>query len=93
MAFMTYEAINGAPQTDLPPEWIRVDSAIRWSSLSKPTIYRLINEGKIKTACLKKRNQIRGTRLISIDSLKAYLNSIATGGESQETGAEAIQAK
>lgn len=62
-------------------EWLRVDEARAFSRLSKAKLYDLINRGLIKSVSLKERNQIKGTRLISNDSLRAFLESRATGGE------------
>jgi excisionase family DNA binding protein len=64
------------------PEWMRVAEACAYSRLSKPKLYQLLNAGRIKTVSLKERGQVRGTRLISSDSLRAFLESRSTGGES-----------
>lgn len=78
---------NAAQPTQRPfnprdyPEWLRVKEACEYSRLSKPKLYQLINAGRIKSVSLRERGQIRGTRLISSDSLRAFLESRATGGE------------
>jgi hypothetical protein len=64
----------------LPPEWLRVTEAVAYSRISKPKLYDLINRGLIKSVSLRDRGQIKGTRLISFDSLKSFLESRATGG-------------
>lgn len=64
------------------PEWIRVRDAVSYSRLSKPKLYQLLNCGLIKSVSLRERGQIKGTRLISFDSLRSFLESRATGGES-----------
>jgi hypothetical protein len=63
------------------PEWLRVSEACAYSRLSKPKLYQLLNRGLIKSCSLKERGQIKGTRLISSDSLRMFLQSRASGGE------------
>lgn len=69
------------PAHAIPSDWLRVKEACSFSRLSKPKLYQLINAGKIKSVSLRERGQIRGTRLISFDSLRNFLESRATGGE------------
>jgi hypothetical protein len=64
----------------LPQEWLRVSEAVAYSRISKPKLYALINQGLIKSVSLRERGQIKGTRLISFDGLRAFLESRATGG-------------
>ena len=68
----------------LNPEWIRVADACAYSGISKPKLYQLLNRGLIKSVSLRERGQIKGTRLISADSLRNFLESRATGGEQPE---------
>ena len=65
----------------LKPEWFRVPDAIRVSGISRSSLYTLIKEGKVKSVCLRKRNCIRGIRLVNADSLSAFIESFANGGE------------
>lgn len=69
------------PAHTIPSDWLRVKEACSFSRLSKPKLYQLINAGKIKSVSLRERGQVRGTRLISFDSLRAFLESRASGGE------------
>jgi len=61
------------------PEFLRIPEACRLSRLSKPKIYDLINRGLIKSISLRERGQIKGTRIIVGDSLRAYLMSKVEG--------------
>lgn len=61
-------------------EWLRVKEACQYSRLSKPKLYELIHRGLIKSVSLRERGQVRGARLISFDSLRAFLESRASGG-------------
>lgn len=42
-------------------------------SLSRAHLYRLGAEGKIKSACLRKRGKTRGRRLWLLQSIREYL--------------------
>jgi len=64
----------------LIPEWIRVAEACEFARVSKPVIYGWMNKGWIKNVSLRQRGQVKGTRLISFDSLRDFLESKATGG-------------
>ncbi|MEN3939706.1 helix-turn-helix domain-containing protein [Prosthecobacter sp. SYSU 5D2] len=68
-----------------PPqaEWMRVKEACAFSCLSKPKLYELMNQGHIKSVALRERGQSKGTRLVSIGSLRAFLESRASGGNGQ----------
>ncbi|MEI6675124.1 MAG: helix-turn-helix domain-containing protein [Verrucomicrobiota bacterium] len=63
------------------PEWVDVRRANHIFTISKSTIYRLSDEGKIRTCSLKERGKLRGKRLFSTDSIVSYLESRASGGE------------
>jgi len=45
------------------------------SGIGRSSLYELIREGKIKSVSIRKRNAIRGIRLISADSLNQFLES------------------
>lgn len=62
------------------PEWLRVREACQFSRLSKPKLYDLLGRGLIKSCSLRERGMVRGTRLISFDSLRAFLESRSSGG-------------
>lgn len=66
--------------TDAPREWLRVKEACAYSRLSKPKLYDLMNRGLVKSSSLRERGQIKGTRLVSFDSLRQFLESRASGG-------------
>ncbi len=77
---------NPSTETNaLPREWLRIKEACEFSRVSKPKLYDLINRGLVKSFSLKERGQIKGTRLVSFDSLRDFLRSRMTGGESSAT--------
>jgi len=62
-------------------EWIRVSEACAYAGgISKPLLYNWMNDGLIRNVSLRKRGQIKGLRLVHFASLKAFLESMATGG-------------
>jgi hypothetical protein len=66
------------------PDWLRVNEACAYCRVSRPKLYDLLNRGLVKSVSLKERHQIKGTRLVSFHSLKAFLESKATGGHQLE---------
>ncbi len=77
------KALAPAAAPQITPEWIRVSEACQFARVSKPVIYDWMNRGLIKNFSSRERGQIKGTRLISFDSLKRFIESRATGGEAQ----------
>jgi hypothetical protein len=51
------------------------------SGIGRSLLYELIRERKIKSVCLRKRNAQRGIRLISADSLYAFIESAGNGAD------------
>lgn len=77
----TFGSDGQSSVTLLPnPDWLRVSEACAYCRVSKPKLYDLLNRGLVKSVSLKERGQIKGTRLVSFHSLKAFLESKATGG-------------
>jgi hypothetical protein len=61
------------------PEWLRVPEAVRRFGLGRSTIYELIRSHEVKTALIRKRGNTTGIRLISTDSLRAYVQRFVEG--------------
>jgi hypothetical protein len=59
----------------MKPEWLRVPAATRISSLSRTQLFTGIAEGRLKSVHLKRPGAKKGIRLISFDSLMAYVES------------------
>lgn len=55
--------------------WIRLPTKGRCpdTGLTRAHFYQLINEGKIKTSCLKKPGNLTGVRLVWLPSVLAYI--------------------
>jgi hypothetical protein len=77
----TEDTATRMPATTLLPEWVDVRRANQLYSLCKSTLYRLAEEGKIRTVSLRDRGKLRGKRLFSTASISELLESRATGGE------------
>lgn len=67
---------------NLEPEYIRVGDAVRIFALSKPKLYELMGEGKVRYVSIRKRGQQRGTRLIVLESLRSFLANLEQGPKS-----------
>lgn len=67
----------------VPQDWLRVSEACAYSRVSKPKMYDLINRGLVRSVSFKEEGQIKALRLVSFHSLKALLESKATGGIEQ----------
>lgn len=61
------------------PEWLRIPEAVRRFGLGRSTIFELIRTRQIKTALIRKRGNTRGIRLISTDSLRAFVEGFVEG--------------
>lgn len=56
------------------PEWCRMPgNGQRLEGLSRATLYGLMADGEIKTACLRRKASLTGTRLIHLPTLRAYI--------------------
>ena len=55
------------------PEWLRVPAAMHLSGFCRSTLYELITQNKITSTCIRKPGAVRGIRVISYDSLTAFI--------------------
>lgn len=67
--------------TTTRPEWADPKGIQRMFGIGKSTLYRLIEEGKVKSTSLRERGKLRGKRLVFTDSVAALLEARATGGD------------
>ena len=77
------ELTNGAGKYE---QWVRLPTkpGERLQGLSRATIYLLINEGRVKSACLKKPGNLTGIRLIWLKSLMDYLERCVVVPDKQD---------
>jgi len=64
----------------LQPEWVRIPDAMKFSGIGRSRLYELIEAGKIRSVCLRKREKLRGIRLVSIRSLRDFISSFDRDG-------------
>ena len=64
-------------------EWARIPVATHLSGLTRSLLYDHIRKGDIKSVCLRKRNSVRGVRLVNVDSLNAFIASFAEEAPTQ----------
>ena len=62
------------------PEWLDAKGVKERYSVCKSTLYRLADEGKIRTCSLRAKGKVRGKRLFSTCSISAFIESMAKGG-------------
>jgi hypothetical protein len=67
------ESSSFTTTTTMPVQWLQVPDAVRVFGISRSYLYELIAENRIKTSCLRKQKNIRGKRLISAESLNAFI--------------------
>jgi Helix-turn-helix domain len=63
------------------PEWLRPKQACQRFGVSRSWLYERLSEGCIKSTCIRQRGAIKGIRLISRDSLAAFIEAGAEGGQ------------
>jgi hypothetical protein len=62
--------------TDVMPEFGRFQDVQRLFGLKRGTLYNLIEEGHIKSVSLRRRGQVKGVRLIYLQSVSDYLHEL-----------------
>jgi len=65
----------------LQPEWVRIPDAMKFSGIGRSRLYELIESEKIRSVCLRKREKLRGIRLVSIRSLRDFIDSFDRDGK------------
>jgi hypothetical protein len=80
---VTDQPVQAANHTQLPPgfrpEFIRLPKTATlcpWSGLSRSKMWDVLVQGHVKTVCLRRKGAAKGTRLVHLESLMSYLNSL-----------------
>lgn len=71
---------------DAASEFCRMVDLRRLFGITRGTAYVLEKQGRIKTLSLRQRGHVRGVKLVSVPSVRAYLNGLL---EKQSTGTAA----
>lgn len=77
------EAPDAPGHEKYPLKWIRLPTRghCPHTGLSRAAYYELIKANKIRTANIRKPGALRGTRLVWLPSIMAYLDRFAQGGD------------
>jgi len=67
------EALVCASRPD--PEFVDCKGLEAGWGIKRSLAYQLLAEGKIRGVSLRRRNQLRGKRLFSVDSVRSFLKS------------------
>ena len=71
----------------LNPRWLRIPSAVKYSGLSRSRLYELLGPRRIKSICLKSRNNtLRGVRLVDRESIDLFMESLRVMDSSLSIG-------
>ena len=72
---MTVPLIGGAtrPPQHIDPEFVDCKGLEAGWGIKRSLAYQLLADGKIQGVSLRRRNQVRGKRLFSVDSVRAFL--------------------
>ena len=72
----TTQPISLGNCSNVMPEFGRFQDVQRLFGLKRPTVYNLIAEGHIKSVSLRRRGQLKGVRLIYLQSVSEYLHRL-----------------
>ena len=72
---ITVPLIGGAarPPQHIDPEFVDCRGLEAGWGIKRSLAYQLLADGKIQGVSLRRRNQVRGKRLFSVDSVRAFL--------------------
>jgi hypothetical protein len=73
----------------LSPEWARPDDITKVFGIKRATLWALMKEGRIKSVSLRKRHQIRGTRLVNLESVREFIEAQLPGCDEEHQDREA----
>ena len=78
----TVPLIGGAarPPQHISPEFVDCRGLEAGWGIKRSLAYQLLNDGKIKGVSLRRRGQIRGKRLFSVDSIRHFLREQMKNG-------------
>jgi hypothetical protein len=54
---------------------VRVNQAVRISGIGRSTLYCMMSDGRLKSACIRRKHCIRGIRLINVASLRSLIEA------------------
>jgi len=72
---LTTAPIQAADKSQLKPEFVRIKDLRPMFGIATGTAYNLLNARKISGLVLRVRGKTSGVRLISVDSVRRYIES------------------
>jgi predicted site-specific integrase-resolvase len=72
---LTTEPVEAGNTSQTLPEFGRVNDVQKIFGVKRGILYRWINEGKIKSVCIREPGNQQGVRLIHLQSVREYINS------------------
>jgi len=70
------------------PEFGRIPDVQRLFGVKRGLLYRWIVERKVKSVCLRERGNIRGVRLVCLESVRRYIRARLEEADADVTVAE-----
>ena len=64
---------DGTQNINNQPEWLRIPDARKYFGVTRSWLYERLKTGEIVSRSLRKRGAMRGIRLVSRDSLAAFI--------------------
>lgn len=61
--------------TTVEPEYIRPAQVKARYGLSRSYLYELLAEGRIKSRVIRRHGNVKGARLVSVESIRAFIES------------------
>ena len=67
------------PFETINPEWARPADVTKMFGIKRSSLWELMRTGAIKSVSLRKKYQIRGTRLINVQSVRDFISAQEVG--------------
>ena len=65
-------------------DWLKLE--LRLFGITRATAYLLAKQGRIRTLSMRRRGHVRGVRLVSVPSVRAYLGTLLAQQAGEEEG-------
>lgn len=67
--------------TNALPEWARPLDITRLFGIKRGTLWALMGSGEIRSVSLRKKHQVKGTRLVHVQSVRDFIEAQTPGTE------------
>lgn len=72
--------------TNTLPEWARPSDITRIFGIKRGTLWALMSSGDIRSVSLRKKHQLKGTRLVNVQSVRDFIEAQTPGTEKRSEG-------